>query len=76
MFYDKIFKRYRNYKNCYFVNFENLEKINYIQKLLKVLDLHQKPNFQFKINIKEISDTFDKDLYLNASNLYEQIKLI
>ena len=44
--------------------------------MLKVLDLHQKPNFQFKINIKEISDTFDQDLYLNASNLYEQIKLI
>ena len=37
------------------------EKINYIQELLKLLDLHQKPNFQFKINIKEISDTFDKD---------------
>ena len=76
LFYDKIFKRYRNYKNCYFVTFENLEKINYIQELLKLLDLHQKPNFQFKINIKEIRDTFDKDLYLNASNLYEQIKLI
>ena len=71
IFYDNVFYKYRNYKNCYFVNYDNLHNNNYIKQFIKILDLNTKPNFQFKINQKEVTDRFDKELYLNAEEFFQ-----
>ena len=73
-FYYDVFDKYKNFKNCHFINYESLHDIDYSVQFLKILGLNKYPNYQFKISQKEINDRFDKDLYLNAEELFKLLQ--
>ena len=71
MFYSNILKKYKIKKNCYLINYEKLKNVDYINNLIKILDLKNDYNLQFKIKERKITENFDKSLYLESKELYD-----
>ena len=79
-FYKHIFERYKAQKNCIFVTYEKLTDHSYLRDILKKINLNEYDNLNlnfFKnLNKNKIKVDFDKEIYENAINLYNDFKQI
>ena len=79
-FYKQIFERYKAQKNCIFVTYEKLTDHRYLRDILKKINLNEYDNLNlnfFKnLNKSKIKIDFDKEIYENAINLYNDFKQI
>ena len=74
IFYSEILKSYKYKKNCYFVCYEKLTDKNYVKNLLINLDSHQTNESNFDNKIIDIDLDYDKNLYSQALEIYEDLK--
>lgn len=80
LFYKNIYRDYQSYKNCYFIIYEKLTDSNYIKMFLEKINLDEIDNMNLNYfknsNKKEININYDKNLYKNAKDVYDDFILI
>ena len=72
-FYSDIHFKFNSHKNCFFLRYENLSKRETIEKISHDLEILPDKRADFKISKKSISEKFDKNLYIEAMKIYENI---
>ena len=78
LFYQNILNKCQSYTNCHFVVYEELTNPNYIKTLLEKINFEKIENIDVNYfknsNKQEINIDFSKNVYKNASNVYNDFK--
>ena len=78
LFYQNILNKFHYNNNCHFVIYEELTNINYIKKLLDKISFDKIENIDLNYfknsNKNEIDKEYSKDIYKNASKVYNNFK--
>jgi len=73
--YGKCFRKLKNKNNVHFVCYEKLcNSKEYWLGILKLLEIEEKYEFEFKESCKEITANIDNQLLKNALSLYAELK--